>query len=154
MISRDVFPKTKCVSDYSTWQKRQVQLMMDGCVCWVSWSELWNEVCWLSDEAWLSRTTFIPKRHPSQKGIGTNGRKTDGRKARNRWVWVIADFMYVLGELAWGVRSLGVFWCSVFQHWFWKSIHLNGGKKTPPRIVFLSRGYVQAQNKQADVGLW
>lgn len=35
-------------------KKRWVGLMINGCVHWMNWSELWNEVQWLLDESWLS----------------------------------------------------------------------------------------------------
>lgn len=58
--------KDKCGS----WQV----IVIGVCVCWLSWSEQWNEVRWLSDGAWVSRKTLMPKFHLFL-WVAANGRK-------------------------------------------------------------------------------
>lgn len=63
----------KCANKYMSviapqWKKRQVQVMMDECLCGANQSKLWHEVWWLSDKACMSRNTLIPKLHCCQWG--------------------------------------------------------------------------------------
>lgn len=63
---------------------------------WVelSWSELWNEVWWLFDEAWLSRNTLTFKHHSlGPKMHCCQWNKRDGWWAINGQGQIIADFL-------------------------------------------------------------
>lgn len=62
--------------------------MTDGCVCSVSRSVLWKQVCWLFNEVWSSRKTLIVKLCSYQRGkkkcIAVNWRNRDGWKKKQQ----------------------------------------------------------------------
>lgn len=66
-------------------KKRQVWLMTDSCMCWVSWSELRYKVRRLSDQAWLSKKTMIQKQ----------GKKCTGAKSKKKMSACHAWYLWI-----------------------------------------------------------
>lgn len=120
--------------------------MRDGCARWVIRSQIWNEVRWLSDEAYLKRKTLIVKIH-----VFLLGQKLIAERKQEEKKWAKSEKKSQwVGFMCWERCTDGTY----YIRWFSDEACSSRETLIPKLYVFLWGEEKKRKEKQKNEGIF